>query len=815
MVRRAPQGLRMRVVTNLNPGNPYLGRMRFPFLLWVFCCMWSFVSTAQSLIQLPVKYGFTEAQWITHPTASLQDYGVYHFRKDIELEEIPGPYLIHLSADNRFRLYVNGQLVTTGPGRSDLQHWPYVTIDLQKYLHKGINQIAAEVWNFGTYKAASQISRATAFFIQGQDEKSAVMNTNQTWKVLRNAAYTVLPVQLPTYFVADPGEAVNGLAYPWGWQTGALSAPTWLNAKTLGPGRLKGYGTTGFWDFVPSELPLPELSLKRFESVRRSQPEVSTRDWLQGKKPLTVPAHSTLTLLVDAGKLMTGYPMLRVSEGMDAQIEVVYAEALLEKDGTKGHRMDITGKTIVGVTDQYTVPGIADAVFQPLTMRTFHYVELRIRTSASPLVLEDYTYLFTAYPFEQRASFECSDARINELWKMSWHTLRLCSHDTHMDCPYYEQLQYGGDTRIQNLIALYVSGDDRLMRQALRAFDRSRLPEGITQSRYPSHDLQVIPPFSLFWVNMVHDYWMHMRDSAFVRSMMPGVKAVLDWYQEKLDPATGVLGPVPYWNFVDWTDAWPWVHHEGGVPDGGRSGGSSIISLQYAYALRHAGALLDYFGEDRQALQCRDLSVRVGTAVMQQCYDASRQWLRDAPGGLRYSEHAQIIAVLAGAPLPGTPQEWMQRLLKDRTLIPCSYYYRFYFHQALQQSGLEKLPIWSWYGPWNEMLNLGLSTCSEKPEPTRSDCHAWSASPAYDLLATTAGIRPGSHGFQSIQVRPQPGGLDWLQCSMPHPDGMIHLQMKKDAQGNYHGSLKVPVGVPVALEWNGSTLKTVSGEINF
>jgi hypothetical protein len=276
-----------------------------------------------------------------------------------------------------------------------------------------------------------------------------------------------------------------------------------------------------------------------------------------------------------------------------------------------------------------------------------------------------------------------------------------------------------------------------------------------------------------------------------------------------------MLGPVPYWNFVDWTDAWPWIHHEGGVPDGGRSGGSTIISLQYAYALRHASALLDYMGEDHQALQCRDLAVRIGMAVMQQGYDATRQWLRDTPGGLRYSQHAQIMAVLAGAPLPVEASTWMQRLLNDRTLIPCSYYYRFYLNQALQQSGAHEFPIWSWYGPWNDMLNLGLSTCSEKPEPTRSDCHAWSASPAYDLLASTAGIRPGSHGFRSIRVRPQPGGLEWIRCQMPHPDGMIQLEIKKNAQGVYHGSLKVPPGVPTTLEWEGKTLSTVSGEIIF
>ena len=47
-----------------------------------------------------------------------------------------------------------------------------------------------------------------------------------------------------------------------------------------------------------------------------------------------------------------------------------------------------------------------------------------------------------------------------------------------MDTPYWEQLQYVGDTRIQALISYAVTGDDRLPLQALRAFDQSRVPEG-------------------------------------------------------------------------------------------------------------------------------------------------------------------------------------------------------------------------------------------------------------------------------------------------------------------------------------------------
>ncbi len=122
-----------------------------------------------------------------------------------------------------------------------------------------------------------------------------------------------------------------------------------------------------------------------------------------------------------------------------------------------------------------------------------------------------------------------------------------------MDCPYYEQLQYVGDTRSQTLISLYVSGDDRLMRNALELFDRSCIPEGLTQSRYPSLSPQIINAFSLFWVDMLQDYWRHRSDDVFLRARLTGLQSVLAWFEAKIDPSTG---PLPYWIFVDWADEW-------------------------------------------------------------------------------------------------------------------------------------------------------------------------------------------------------------------------------------------------------------------
>src|SRR5205085_12019244 len=171
-----------------------------------------------------------------------------------------------------------------------------------------------------------------------------------------------------------------------------------------------------------------------------------------------------------------------------------------------------------------------ERLFSSLWWRTFRYVEITVETAAEPLTVDAIRARFSAYPFQQRASFDSSDPALGRIFDVGWRTARLCAHETYMDTPYWEQLQYVGDTRIQALISYVLSGDDRLARQAIDAIDNSRITDGITTSRYPSQLPQIIPTFSLMWVGMVHDFWMHRSDAEFVRSHLPGTRTVLDWF---------------------------------------------------------------------------------------------------------------------------------------------------------------------------------------------------------------------------------------------------------------------------------------------
>src|SRR3954454_12298406 len=98
------------------------------------------------------------ASWITSPTAPARSPGVFYFRKEMSIGAVPAHFWVHITADNRFILHVNGKYAAEGPARGDLFHWRFETVDLAPLLQAGQNVLAAAVWNFGELAPVAQMS---------------------------------------------------------------------------------------------------------------------------------------------------------------------------------------------------------------------------------------------------------------------------------------------------------------------------------------------------------------------------------------------------------------------------------------------------------------------------------------------------------------------------------------------------------------------------------------------------------------------------------------------------------------------------------
>lgn len=330
-----------------------------------------------------------------------------------------------------------------------------------------------------------------------------------------------------------------------------------------------------------------------------------------------------------------------------------------------------------------------------------------------------------------------------------------------------------GDTRIQALISYTVAGDDRLARQALEAFNQSRTADGITRSRYPSSVPQVIPTFSLLWIGMIHDYWLYRPDPEPVRPALPGTRAVLDWFALYEQP-DGLLRRLPKWSFIDWVSS-------GEIPTYSTNGESCVTTLEYLGALVEAADLEQSLGDPQLAVRYRYRVARVRSGLFHNCWSGPRGLIADSPDRKGFSQQANILAVLYDVvPKDRQKQVLRQMLAIDpgttpRGTLSASYHFRFYLARALDHAGLadEYLPS---LDPWRKLIPLHFSTWPETPSDTRSDSHAWSAHPIYDLLTLVAGIEPARPGFASVRIAPHLGNLRGLTATFPHPEGEIRVE---------------------------------------
>ncbi|MBA7607696.1 hypothetical protein ES703_14861 [subsurface metagenome] len=117
-------------------------------------------------------------------------------------------------------------------------------------------------------------------------------------------------------------------------------------------------------------------------------------------------------------------------------------------------------------------------------------------------------------------------------------------------------------------------------------------------------------------------------------------------------------------------------------------------------------------------------------------------------------------------------------------------------------------------GPWREMLDLGLTTFAEEPDPTRSDCHAWSSSPNYNFLATVCGIEPAEPGFKSVRIAPALGSLTWVEGRMPHPLGDIKVRLQRRGDDGVSGEITLPAKLMGTFVWKDKEIPLRSGAQN-
>ncbi|MBQ6747194.1 MAG: alpha-L-rhamnosidase N-terminal domain-containing protein [Bacteroidaceae bacterium] len=767
----------------------------------------------QNRTSFDMKTDAWNAMWIEVPGTQPKDYGVYYFRKDVDLNVKPSKFVVYVSGDTRYKLFVNGELASLGPARNDSKHWNYETVDLAPYLKAGKNVFAAQVWHEGNYTPVPNATMRSGFLMMGEGD-AKVVNTDETWKAIQDPAYTPIRQQVPGYYALGAGEQINMNKTIADWMDANADLNLWQDAKPyeLGTPHDTSSGTgvyTGHM-LVPSTLPQIERFEKRIPTIRKDGGLKLPKGWPSQQAKVTIPANKKVELLLDQEELTNGFFQLNFSKGNGAGITIRYAEALYtdERGQHKGNRNEVEGKNFIGRFDNLTSNGKDNQQFTSLDWRTFRYVRLDIETKGEALEINDISSMFTGFPFKMNAQLDTDNQELLKMMEIGWRTARLCAIETYTDCPYYEQLQYLGDTRIQALVSIYNSGDDTLWKNYLRQADMSRNAEGVTMGRAPSELAQYITPYALSYIYSIHDYMRYGKDQQLVLDLIPGAEQILHYFS-KYQMADGRIKGLPGWNFSDWvySDGW-----QMGVAQVGKDGGGILMDLQLLLALQMMTELENYRGNTFMAEEYSKQVEQLKQSVQQAYWDDAKGLYAQTSEKQIFSQHANSLAILTGMVTGEQAKQVAEKMLTDSSLSQCSVYYKFYLHEALVKAGLGDDYL-KWLDIWRENIRQGLSTWGETSDVdgTRSDCHAWGASPNIEFFRTLLGIDSAAPQFAKVKIEPRLGDLTKIGGSMPHPQGNIKVSYQKSSS-TLKAEIELPSHVSGTLIWAGKSYELHGGK---
>jgi len=718
---------------------------------------------------------------MTHPDARFSEEKIYLFRKTITCKQSVS-FSASVFADARYKLYINGQLASTGPCRGNNTEKYYNEIEIGEYLKEGENLLEAVVLQLkngydGKYVYANLGSVVRTgnmvFGFQGTvtcENETIQVEADETWDV---AALEGITFVGDTNYIVGLNEEVMPAFY---------REPEWKKpvfADLCVDFNFPKPHVFGVGRYTAKPAPIPPL---RLDPVSLSFNENG---------------------ICDAGELMTAY--LKITLSGKGSIRFTYAECktLTDEKGNvyKKDRTDPSGN-IEGYSDVVYLDG-EEVVFQPFWFKTFRFIKAEIDGAVTIKSIEG---LETGYPLLVEGSFESDSTVDNKLWEISLRTLKRCMQETYTDCPYYEQEQYLMDTRAQALFTYQVSNDDREIRRTLCDFASSQQACGILCSKSPDFYPQIIPGFSFYFIFIMHEHYLRFADKEFIRSYIPTAEGILLYFRNNLSEK-GLIKRSGFWNFVDWVDVWT---HVSGVPLGEKEEDMTIYTLMYIVALEKMAFLYDAIGSPELASTVRRFAEARRQSVKDNCFDSESGLFADGPSKKYFSAHAQIWAVLSGVVMGEEAKDIMEK--SEALSAQPTYAYIYDYLRALEACGLyhkrnQKLDA------LRELVSLHCTTIPETPGNTRSECHGWGATVLYEFATFDLGVRV-NEPEKVIEISPYITERNRAKGIVIVNGGKVSVSWHKE-NGNFAIEIEAPQGYTKRISLpDGSTFEKTEEKIS-
>lgn len=790
-------------------------------LLFTLFCVFS---QAQEELNYPeVKYNTEgiKANWVSHPEILGGEDRIILFRNSFMVENTLEDFIINLSADNHYFLFVNGKPITHGPQLSDIKHWKYETLNLKDFLKVGKNIIAIKVVNYGRRRFLGFQSIFTSLMVNGVSKNAEVLTTKgpeDTWKCAIDPSYKAIEINwreageksiVGGFYANNPTDYVDKNLYPQHWEQLDFDDSNWQKNRFYESGSSMG-GSIAYL-LEPRNLPLLTWDKEQIGHIVRSKNLTTSRFPTSGE--ITIPAHQKISFLLDQKEVTNGFPELVFSKGKNAHIKIKYAENLFGENNTKGDRNVIENKELLGYYDYIISNGTNGQSFIPNWMRTFRFIEFEIETAEQELTLNSFVNNKSRTTIPSVARFKTDNETYNRIFEISKRTIDICTQDYFLSDAYYETMQYVGDSKVHALLWQVLSGNLAHTRNAIRQFHHSRDSEGNILGAYPLRSTFIFPTYSLIWVDMIADYYRLTGDKDFIHTYKDGIIHTLSGFEKNMNDMN-LVNKTRYRYFVDWYTG---PNNGGGTATNNGGENSAVVSLHYAHALLNAATLFNAIDDRQTANSYVQRAEKIKQSVYRLCFDVDKKIFAERPDKSIFDQHTNIMAILTDAIDKSEQKTLLQKILSDKDLLQATYYYRYYLFEAIKKVNVPEL-FSAAQKPWEEIIANHMTTTLErfesKEKPTRSEVHPWSASPAYFYFNYLAGIKSKKNTFEEISIEPVFGELNEMQGVMPTPHGSIIFDLKRKGK-KLSADITIPNTISGAIIWNGKSVALTVGKKSY
>ncbi len=729
---------------------------------------------------------------IWSPSAPPGQQAYVAFRKSFSRPENPGAATLHLFADSRYILWVNGKYALRGPCRFNPKQPEYDSVDLGPFLQTGSNTLAVLVHHYARAINGRIMQHAPGLTARLDIAGREVLRTDASWSCSHHTEYR----PSPEAWSSIP-DVLDGRLWPGDWTAPGFAGSGWEPAVKVDGGQ---------WGRLqPRGLPLPretELAGLKLAPSGRS---------LESALPLQLSAGQEV--VVDLGRMAMAYAIVELEADAGSILQIQYALRFVNGKPAEAY----------GVGTTYTARQ-GRQQFMAADQWCSHY--LTLKCVSGRLAIQRLKMMDRRYPFERLGRFQCSDPLLNRLWDYAVNTLEAVCDDA-----------YGSDARerdewlqdpaepnfITTRVALAGPGPDgkpvysdpRLLKNLLRHAAQTQLPDGRILATFPTdrgpEDCHYfIEDYACQWVEALRLYYEATQDAALVRELWPVLVKQLDWFLQRRT-ARGLVLAREYTSF---DDPLAYITCEG-----------AALNAFICQALRDAATLALAIDEKDQGKNYTQAASALASAFNQQLWNAAEgTYHAGFVNGqlLGPTAHAALLALDRGL-VPEDRREstrkWFLRhyqrpggfhcgqnpdyakMVAERAGInmPVVYYWVFQELYRMDSPAMDLEALNEMRRRWGPMVQSSdAGTLWETFEGSES-CHNYGAVPAYFLSSFVLGVRlDGPVWNRRLVIEPRLGNLAHAEGVVLTEFGPVPVSWKRE-QDSLFFRFEVPPGIQATL----------------